>query len=308
MLVGISTGDDAGVFRLRDDLAIVSTVDFFTPVVDDPYTYGQVSAANALSDVYAMGGRPISALNIVCWPQSGLPPEMLGEVLRGGSDKAREAGVVVVGGHSVADEEVKFGMAVTGVIDPRRIIRNVGARPGDALLLSKALGTGVLMTAFKRDALAADHYTAAVNSMKLLNASAATVMLKYDVHAATDVTGFGLMGHAFKMADGSGVTLVFEESDLPLLQGVLEQVRAGMIPGGGKRNQEYYGPHVKVSDEVSDEMVTVAFDPQTSGGLLMSVPESESIAMLSDLHKAGCADAAIIGRVEQQRQFPLELV
>lgn len=308
MLVGISTGDDAGVFRLRDDLAIVSTVDFFTPVVDDPYTYGQVSAANALSDVYAMGGRPISALNIVCWPQSGLAPEMLGEVLRGGSDKAREAGVVVVGGHSVADEEVKFGMAVTGVIDPRRIIRNVGARPGDALLISKALGTGVLMTAFKRDALAADHYTAAVNSMKLLNASAATVMLKYDVHAATDVTGFGLMGHAFKMADGSGVTLVFEESDLPLLQGVLEQVRAGMIPGGGKRNQEYYGPHVKVSDEVSDEMVTVAFDPQTSGGLLMSVPESESIAMLSDLHKAGCADAAIIGRVEQQRQFPLELV
>lgn len=308
MLVGISTGDDAGVFRLRDDLAIVSTVDFFTPVVDDPYTYGQVSAANALSDVYAMGGRPVSALNIVCWPQSGLPGEMLAEVLRGGSDKAREAGVVVVGGHSVADEEVKFGMAVTGVIDPRRIIRNVGARPGDALLLSKALGTGVLMTAFKRDALAPDHYASAVNSMKLLNASAAAVMLKYDVHAATDVTGFGLIGHAFKMADGSGVTLIFEESDLPLLQGVLEQVRAGMIPGGGKRNQEYYGPHVKISDEVSDEMVTVAFDPQTSGGLLMSVPKSESIAMLADLHEAGCADAAIVGRVEERGEFPLELV
>ena len=308
MLVGISTGDDAGVFRLRDDLAIVSTVDFFTPVVDDPYTYGQISAANALSDVYAMGGRPVSALNIVCWPQTGLPGEMLAEVLRGGSDKAREGGVVVVGGHSVADEEVKFGMAVTGVIDPRRIVRNVGAKPGDALLLSKALGTGVLMTAFKRDALGNEHYTAAVNSMKMLNAEAAAVMLKHNIHAATDVTGFGLMGHAFKMADGSKVTLVFEESDLPLLQGALEQVRAGMIPGGGTRNREYYGPHVKISDEVSDEMALMAFDPQTSGGLLMSVPEAESISMLAELHQAGCPDAAIIGRVEPRADFPLELV
>ena len=308
MLVGITTGDDAGVFRLRDDLAIVSTVDFFTPVVDDPYTYGQIAAANALSDVYAMGGRPVTALNIVCWPQTGLPGEMLAEVLRGGSDKAREGGVVVVGGHSVADEEVKFGMAVTGVIDPRRIVRNVGAKPGDALLLSKALGTGVLMTAFKRDALGNEHYTAAVNSMKMLNAEAAAVMLKHDIHAATDVTGFGLMGHAFKMADGSNVTLVFEESDLPLLQGALEQVRAGMIPGGGTRNREYYGPHVKISDEVSDEMALMAFDPQTSGGLLMSVPEAESIAMLAELHQAGCPDAAIVGRVEPRADFPLELV
>lgn len=308
MLVGISTGDDAGVFRLRDDLAIVSTVDFFTPVVDDPYTYGQISAANALSDVYAMGGRPVSALNIVCWPQTGLPREMLAEVLRGGSEKAREAGVVVVGGHSVADEEVKFGMAVTGVIDPRRIVRNVGARVGDALLLTKALGTGVLMTAFKRDALNPEHYTSAVNSMVQLNADAATIMLNHEVHAATDVTGFGLLGHAFKMADGSNVTLVFEESDLPLLQGALEQVRAGMIPGGGTRNREYYAPHVKVSDEVSEEMVALAFDPQTSGGLLISVPESQSVAMLAELHKTECTDAAIVGRVEPRGDLPLELV
>lgn len=307
MLVGISTGDDAGVFRLRDDLAIVSTVDFFTPVVDDPYTYGQISAANALSDVYAMGGRPVSALNIVCWPQTGLPREMLAEVLRGGSEKAREAGVVVVGGHSVADEEVKFGMAVTGVIDPRRIVRNVGARVGDALLLTKALGTGVLMTAFKRDALNPEHYTSAVNSMVQLNAGAATIMLNHEVHAATDVTGFGLLGHAFKMADGSNITLVFEESDLPLLQGALEQVRAGMIPGGGTRNREYYAPHVKVSDEVSEEMVALAFDPQTSGGLLISVPESQSVAMLAELHRAECTDAAIVGRVEPRGDLPLEL-
>jgi selenide,water dikinase len=308
LLVGISTGDDAGVFRLRDDLAIVSTVDFFTPVVDDPYTYGQISAANALSDVYAMGGRPVSALNIVCWPQTGLPREMLAEVLRGGSEKAREAGVVVVGGHSVADEEVKFGMAVTGVIDPRRIVRNVGARVGDALVLTKALGTGVLMTAFKRDALNPEHYTSAVNSMVQLNADAATIMLNHEVHAATDVTGFGLLGHAFKMADGSNVTLVFEESDLPLLQGALDQVRAGMIPGGGTRNREYYVPHVKVSDEVSEEMVALAFDPQTSGGLLISVPESQSVAMLAELHKTECTDAAIVGRVEPRGDLPLELV
>ena len=308
VLVGIATGDDAGVYLLRDDLAIVNTVDFFTPVVDDPFTYGQIAAANALSDVYAMGGTPKTALNIVCWPQSGLPSAMLGEILRGGSEKAREAGVAIVGGHSVADEEVKYGMAVTGVIDPRRIIRNVGARAGDALLLSKPIGTGMLMTALKRGQLPKDQYDAAVRWMCELNAATALAMLKYDVHAATDITGFGLIGHASKMADGSGVTLIFEESDLPLLQGVLEQVRAGMIPGGGKRNQEYYGPHVKISDEVSDEMVTVAFDPQTSGGLLMSVPKSESIAMLADLHEAGCADAAIVGRVEERGEFPLELV
>ena len=176
MLVGISTGDDAGVYRVRDDLAIVSTVDFFTPVVDDPYTYGQIAAANAMSDVYAMGGRPITALNLVCWPQSGLPREMLNDILRGGSDKAKEAGAVIVGGHSVADEEVKYGMAVTGVIDPRRIVRNVGALAGDALVLTKPLGTGVLMTAFKRDCLAPEYYDSAVATMMQLNARAAEVM------------------------------------------------------------------------------------------------------------------------------------
>lgn len=177
MLVGISTGDDAGVFRLADDLAIVNTVDFFTPVVDDPFTYGQIAAANALSDVYAMGGTPRTALNIVCWPQTGLPGEMLTDILRGAAEKAREAGVVIVGGHTVADEEVKFGMAITGVIDPRRIVRNVGARAGDALLLTKALGTGILMTAFKRDALADEPYQAAVRTMIQLNAAAAAAML-----------------------------------------------------------------------------------------------------------------------------------
>jgi len=308
LLVGISTGDDAGVFRFSDDLAIVNTVDFFTPVVDDPFTYGQIAAANALSDVYAMGGTPRTALNIVCWPQTGLPGEMLSEILRGAAEKAREAGVVIVGGHTVADEEVKFGMAITGVIDPRRIVRNVGARVGDALVLSKPLGTGILMTAFKRDQLGDEAYQAAVRSMVQLNANAALAMLKFDVHAATDVTGFGLVGHALKMAEGSGVTFVFEESDLPLLPDALELCGAGMIPGGGVRNREYYAPSVRISDEVSEQIAELAFDPQTSGGLLIALPDADALALLAELQKSGHRDAAIVGRVTARADFPLELV
>lgn len=308
MLVGIATGDDAGVYLLREDLAIVNTVDFFTPVVDDPFTYGQIAAANALSDVYAMGGTPKSALNIVCWPQTGLPSAMLGEILRGGSEKAREAGVAIVGGHSVADEEVKYGMAVTGVIDPRRIIRNVGARVGDALILSKPIGTGMLMTALKRGKLSEEYYAAAVRWMCELNAATALAMLKYDVHAATDITGFGLIGHASKMADGSGVTLRIEESDLPLMAGALECCRAGMIPGGGKRNREFYQSRVRISDEVADEIGELIFDPQTSGGLFIALPEDDASRLLGDLQAAGNADAAIVGRVDPRGEFLIEVV
>jgi selenide, water dikinase len=308
VLVGISTGDDAGVFRVREDLAVVNTVDFFTPIVDDPFTFGQIAAANSLSDVYAMGGTPQTALNIVCWPQSGLPGEMLTEILRGGHEKAREAGVFVIGGHSVADDEVKYGMAITGVIDPRRIIRNVGARPGDALLLSKPLGTGILMTAFKRDRLAIEYYTAAVRWMAELNANAARMMLKHEVHAATDITGFGLAGHGAKMANGSGVTLVLEESDLPLLPGALELSRQGMTPGGGKRNRDFFGPAVKVSEEVAEEMTGIIFDPQTSGGLLIAVEEREALSLLAELQQSGSSEAAIIGRVAPRGRFSIELI
>jgi selenide,water dikinase len=307
LLVGIATGDDAGVYLLRDDLAIVNTVDFFTPVVDDPFTYGQIAAANALSDVYAMGGTPKTALNIVCWPQSGIPSAMLGEIMRGGSEKAREAGVAIVGGHSVADEEVKYGMAVTGVIDPHRIIRNVGARAGDALLLSKPLGTGVLMTAFKRGQLPEDQYAAAVRWMCELNAATALAMLKYDVHAATDITGFGLIGHASKMADGSGVTLRIEESDIPLMAGALECCRAGMIPGGGKRNREFYAPRVRIADEVADEIGELVFDPQTSGGLFIALPPGDALKLLADLQASGNMDAAIVGRVDPRGEFLIEV-
>jgi selenide, water dikinase len=295
------------VFRLSAELAIVNTVDFFTPVVDDPFTYGQIAAANALSDVYAMGGVPKTALNLVCWPQSGLPGEMLGEILRGGAEKAREAGVVIVGGHSVADEEVKYGMSVTGVIDPRRIVRNVGAQIGDALILTKPLGTGVLMTAFKRDRLPRDHYDAAVESMARLNATAAQAMLRYEVHAATDITGFGLAGHALKMAEGSGVALRFEASHLPLLPGIRRWSRKGMIPGGGRRNQEFFGPKVRLAEGTPLELAELAFDPQTSGGLLIALPDSEADALLADLRVEGNLDAAIVGCVGERGSFAIEL-
>jgi selenide,water dikinase len=310
LLVGISAGDGAGVFRLSDDLAIVNTVDFFTPVVDDPFTYGQISAAGALSHVYAMGGLPRTALCIVCWPQTGLPNGMLAEILRGAADKAREAGVVIVGGHAVANEseEVAFGMAVTAVIDPRRIVRNAGAQAGDALILTKALGTGILMTAFKHDKLADEPYQAAVRSMTQLNAAAGCAMLKYDVHAATHIAGFGLLGHALKIAQRSAVTIVFEESDLPLLPGVLEQCRAGLIPRGGQRSRQYSAPGVRISDEVSDEIVAIAVDPQTSGGLLIAIPGKQSLALLAELHNCGHRDAAIVGRVTPGREHLIELV
>ncbi len=308
LLVGITTGDDAGVFRLSDDLAIVNTVDFFTPVVDDPFTYGQIAAANALSDVYAMGGTPRTALNIVAWPQSGMPPEMLVEILRGGVEKAREAGCVVVGGHSVADEEIKYGMAVTGVIDPRRIIRNVGVKPGDVLLLSKPLGTGILMTAFKRDSLPVEYYDAAVRWMSELNAATARAMLAYDVHAATDITGYGLAGHGSKMANGSGVSLRIEESDLPVLPGSLALCAAGMIPGGGTRNRAFYAPQVKIAEEVSDEIGELVFDPQTSGGLLIALGERDAVALLADLQRAGNTDAQIIGRATARGHYAIEIV
>jgi selenide,water dikinase len=296
------------VFRIDDKLAIVNTVDFFTPVVDDPFTYGQIAAANSLSDVYAMGGTPKTALNIVCWPQSGLPAEMLAEILRGGAAKAREAGVFVVGGHSVADEEVKYGMAVTGIIDPGRIIRNVGARAGDVLVLTKPLGTGILMTAFKRNRLPSASYTTAVRWMAELNAASARAMLRYQVHAATDITGFGLVGHASRMADGSEVTLRIEESDLPLMPGALELSREGMMPGGGRRNREFYGVRVSISDEIAEEMAEIAFDPQTSGGLLVALAESEAYSLLADLQREGNSEAAIIGRVVERGRFAIELV
>jgi selenide,water dikinase len=305
--VGIETSDDAGVFRLHKDLAIVNTVDFFTPIVDDPYTYGQISATNSLSDVYAMGGVPKTAMNIVCFPQSGIDKEILADILRGGVDKAHEAGVAVVGGHSVNDDEIKYGMAVTGVIDPRRVIRNVGARVGDVLILTKPLGTGIISTALKRGHLNNQGYEAAVRSMTTLNEGASRAMLKYEVHACTDITGYGLLGHAYEMAVGSEVTLRLE-AKLPLLPGVLELAREGYLTGGGKRNRSYLEEKVWVSPEVEKDLEEVAFDPQTSGGLLIAIAQKEGEALLSELKKEELDAAALIGQVEPQGEFSVELV
>ena len=293
----MSTSDDAGVFRLRDDLAIVNTVDFFTPIVDDPYTFGAISAANSLSDVYAMGGEPKTALNVVCFPGKDLDREILGEILRGGFEKAEEAGVVVVGGHTVDDPEIKYGMAVTGIIDPRRVVRNVGAQPGDALVLSKPLGTGILATALKREQLGSEAYEAAVRSMAALNKSAAEAMLRYEVHAATDVTGFGLLGHAHEMALGSGVTLEIEAAALPLLPDLDRLVADGHLTGGSKRNRAYLEDKVSVAATVTPPLREAAYDPQTSGGLLISLPAPQAGSLLDDLRRSGLASARRIGRV-----------
>jgi len=294
-LVGFETSDDAGVFRLREDLAIINTVDFFTPVVDDPYTYGQISATNALSDVYAMGGEPKTAMNIVCFPQSGLEKEILRDILQGGADKAAEAGVVVVGGHSVADDEIKYGMAVTGIIDPRHIRRNVGAQVGDLLLLTKPLGTGILTTALKKGHLSEEEYDAVVTSMSTLNAKAAQIMQRHTVHACTDVTGFSLMGHGYEMATGSDVTLRINASALPILPGALRLAREGYVTGGCKRNRAYLADKVHVREQVASDLNEVAFDPQTSGGLLIAVPAREAHALAQNLLDEGVLTAAIIG-------------
>lgn len=307
LLVGFETSDDAGVFRLRDDLAIINTVDFFTPIVDDPYTYGLISATNSLSDVYAMGGEPKTAMNIVCFPQSGIDKEILRDILRGGADKAAEAGAVVVGGHSVADDEIKYGMAITGVIDPRRLRRNVGVEVGDLLILTKPLGTGILTTALKKDHLAEEEYGAAVTSMSRLNAKAAEVMQHYPVHACTDVTGFSLMGHSCEMATGSNVTLRIHASALPVLPGALRLALEGYITGGCKRNRNYLADKVLVHKQVAQDLNEVAFDPQTSGGLLIAVPELEAKGLAQHLIAEGVLAAAIIGEAVPQGERWVEL-
>ncbi len=297
LLVGVETSDDAGVFRLRDDLAIINTVDFFTPVVDDPYTYGVISATNSLSDVYAMGGEPKTAMNIVCFPQSGIDKEILADILRGGAAKATEAGVGVAGGHSVADDEIKYGMAVTGVIDPRRITRNVGVHVGDVIVLTKPLGTGIITTALKKGHLSEEEYGAAVVSMSMLNAKAAQVMLRYTVHACTDVTGFSLMGHSCEMAMGSGMTIRLQATALPLLPGARRLALEGYITGGCKRNRAYLADKVQVGASVPQDLNEVAFDPQTSGGLLIAVPAHEVERFTRDLLAEGVLAAAVIGEV-----------
>lgn len=308
VIVGTETSDDAGVYRLRPDLAIVNTVDFFTPIVDDPYTFGQIAAANSLSDIYAMGGEPKTALNIVCFPKGKMDLWVLGEVLKGGAEKAREAGVAIVGGHSIIDPEIKYGMAVTGVIHPDKILRNVGVQEGDALVLTKPLGTGVITTALKKGKASKASVQEAVATMAELNRTASTVMRGYPVHACSDVTGFGLLGHAMEMASGSSVTLILESGRLPLLKRARHLAEKGYLTGGCKRNREYLQDKITVDSSIRAGLVEMAFDPQTSGGLLIAVPQKSAPKLVGELHDAGLKYAAAIGYATSLQKAWVRLV
>jgi len=308
LIVGTDTSDDAGVFRLRPDLAIVNTVDFFTPIVDDPYVFGQIAAANALSDIYAMGADPVTALNIVAFPKGTLDLEVLGEILKGGAERAREAGAVVVGGHSIIDQELKYGMAVTGAVHPDRVIRNVGVRDGDALVLTKPLGTGIITTALKRRKASAASVRAAVKSMVALNKTASAIMRRFPVHACSDVTGYGLLGHAYEMASGSGVTVVLESATLPLLPGVARLAAGGYLTGGCKRNRSYLDGKVAVAPRVAKDLEEVAFDPQTSGGLLIALPKGKAPQLVKALRAARVTAATVVGFATRLRKANVELI
>ncbi len=298
VLVGFDKADDAGVYLVAPNLALVQTVDFFTPIVDDPYTFGQIAATNALSDVYAMGGKPISALAMVCFPEKG-DFEVLEKILAGGLSKMVEAGCTVIGGHSIRDPEIKFGYAVTGTIDPKRVMANSGARAGDRLVLTKALGTGVISTAIKKDQAAKEWIAAASQSMTTLNKTAAEIVLKYDVHGMTDITGFGLIGHARELALASNVSLEINSREVRILPGALECIRAGFIPGGLKANREFAECVTDSNGRVSDELWNLMFDPQTAGGLLISVSAADCENMLKELLAAGLP-AGEIGKVVPQ--------
>ena len=301
VIVGTETSDDAGVFRLRPDLAIVNTVDFFTPIVDDPYTFGQIAAANALSDVWAMGGDPVTALNIVGFPRGTLDLAVLGEILKGGGERAHAAGVVVIGGHSLIDPELKYGMAVTGVVHPDRVIRNVGVREGDILVLTKRLGTGIVTTALKKRKASRASVRAAVESMVSLNGPASRLARRFAVHACSDITGFGLLGHAAEMAMGSGVTLVLDSAALPLLPGVQRLAEQGFLTGGCQRNRVYLEDKVVVERSVRKALREVAFDPQTSGGLLLALPPRAAGRLVGKLRAHGIEAASVVGRACAKR-------
>ncbi len=306
VLIGFDTADDAGVYQLTPDLALVQTVDFFTPIVDDPYTFGQVAAANALSDVYAMGGRPISALSIVAFPNTGRDLDLLERILEGGLAKMQEAGCAVIGGHSIGDDEIKFGYAVTGLVNPRRVLSNAAARPGDRLVLTKRLGTGIISTALKQSAASPASVAAAVESMSTLNRLASETALAFAVHAATDITGFGLLGHAREMAAGSKVSLVLDSARIDFLPEAIEYSRQGFLPGGLKRNMEFISGCVEFANGIPEEVRNLLYDPQTSGGLLFSVSADDAAGLLAALRERGIP-AQEIGEVVEKTK-PLILV
>lgn len=297
LLVSMDTLDDAGVYRINEQTALVQTVDVLTPIVDDPYDYGCIVAANSLSDVYAMGGQPLTALNIIGFPLGKISHQVVSEILRGGAEKVKEAGAIIVGGHTIRDPEVKYGLAVTGVVHPQRIITNGQAKVGDILILTKPLGIGLITTANMNKPVPDDLLRRITRSMTTLNKTASEVMLKIGVNACTDVTGFGLFGHAYEIAYESKVSLEISVDRVPLFEEAKTFARQNMMPGGSFSNKKYYGQFVKVPPDIPEDIQDVCFDAQTSGGLLMAVANEKVDAMLKELHNQGVKDAAIIGEV-----------
>jgi len=296
LLVGLDTSDDAGVYKLTDSIALIQTVDYFTPIVDDPYMFGQITAANALSDVYAMGGQPKTVMNIVGFPIKKLGAEMLSEILRGAADKVKEAGAITVGGHSIDDQEPKFGLSVTGLVHPDKVWKNVGAKPGDVLVLTKPIGVGILTTGIKRSAVTAEQEQQVTDTMAMLNKTAAEVLANYQPHAVTDVTGFGLLGHGSEMARGSDVSFEFYLNQVPILEGAVELAENGVVPGGSKSNHQWISNNT-VYEDISSVEQLVLCDAITSGGLLVSMEEADASRYVDQLHANGVVQAAIVGRV-----------
>ena len=301
LLVGLDTSDDAGVYQITDSIALIQTVDYFTPIVDDPYMFGQITAANALSDVYAMGGDPKTVMNIVGFPIKKLGADMLADILRGAADKVKEAGAITVGGHSIDDQEPKFGLSVTGIVHPDKVWKNVGAIPGDVLVLTKPIGVGIITTGIKRSAVTPEQEQLVTVTMATLNKTAAEVLKDYHPHAVTDVTGFGLLGHGSEMARGSHVSLEFSLAQVPVLEGALELARNGVVPGGSKSNHKWLADDVVYEDILPEEQLLLC-DAITSGGLFVSLSEQEAAEYVDKLRSNGLAYASIVGRVMEKKE------
>ncbi len=308
LLVGFGTSDDAGVYRLEGNTALVQTVDFITPVVDDPDLFGQIAAANALSDVYAMGGRPLTALNICCFPSEGIDRSLLAGILRGGAAKVKEAGAALVGGHTVRDPELKYGLSVTGVVDARQVVRNSTAQAGDVLLLTKPVGTGALISAYRNRRVSEATMRDAVGEMTRLNASACRLMLEHGVHACTDITGFGVLGHSLEMAEGSAMGIRLSSSRIPFYEESLDLIRKGTGTGVTRCNLRLVEGKLRVQGALAEERLTLLADPQTSGGLLMAVPPESADALLAALHSSGESRAARIGEVFTAHPPGIEII
>jgi selenide,water dikinase len=307
LIVGFETADDAGVYRLREDLALVQTVDFFTPIVDDPFDYGRIAALNSINDVWAMGGVPLTALAITCFPKKGVDFSILAEIMRGGLHVLTEHNVALLGGHSVDNEQIMFGYAVTGTIDPRKVATNAGTRPGDRIILTKPIGTGVISTGIKFEKADAEIARASIATMLTAGREAAAAMREFDVKGATDVTGFGLLGHSWEMARASGVTIEFDSDNVPLLAGALELAAQGMLTSGDRTNREYVGDDVEIAETVNKQMRNLLYDPQTAGGILISIAADRAEELLARLRET-YSQAEIIGRVVERGAHSIKVI